>query len=250
MAQLETSMNRAVADLSAEVMAESVVKQELEDKVNTLLQVQADSGKPVEAMQAAMDMLRADLVKKVDHSALSEAMAGISAMLEDSRRDANATLERVKADVSADMHQLKGDSKGTSALLSELTDSIAAMASKEDLNTVKVDILDKVGDLDVKDDLEKLKVNTARKSDVEALKSQQELMMFAEQPTTDFASESDFVKLSSEVKTLQDGLSKFEGAGLDKEQAEGITATFIEDVFDKDILNLSQKSLQRRTSTR
>ena len=110
LAQLETSINRAVADLSAEVMAESVVKQELEDKVNTLLQVQADSGKPVEAMQAAMDMLRADLVKKVDHRALSEAMAGILAMLEDSRRDANATLERVKADVSAEMHQLKDDS--------------------------------------------------------------------------------------------------------------------------------------------
>ena len=241
LAQLENSMNRAVADLSTEVMAESVVKQELEDKVNTLLQVQADSGKPMEAMQAAMDMLRADLIKKVDHSALSEATAGISAILEDSRRDATATLERVKADVSAEMHQLKGDSKGTSALLSELTDSIAAMASKEDLNTVKVDILDKVGDLDVKDDLEKLKVNTARKSDVEALKSQQELMMFAEQPTTNFASESDFVKLSSEVKTLQGGLSKLEGAGLDKAQVEGITATFIEDVFDKDILNLSQK---------
>ncbi len=240
-AQLESSMSQVVSDLSAEIMAESVVKQELEDKVNGLLQEQAASGKPVEAMQAKLDMLQADLLKKVDQSAMSEAMAGVSAKLDDSHRDVNATLERVKAGVSTELQQLKADSSATSALLSELNDSTAAMASKEELNKLQVDILEKVGDLDVKEELEQLRVNTARKSDVEALKSQQELMMFAEQPTTDFASESDFVKLSSDVKVLQDGLSKLEGAGIDKAQVEGITANFIEDVFEKDILNLSQK---------
>ena len=247
-AQLQSSMNQVVSDLSAEIMAESVVKQEIEDKVNGLLQERAAYGKPVEAMQAMqesqalkLDMLQADLVKKVDQSALSEAMAGVSAKLEGSHRDVNATLERVKADISTEMQQLKADSGATSALLSELNDSIAAMASKEELNKLQVDILEKVGDLDVKEELELLKLNTARKSDVEALKSQQELMMFAEQPTTDFASESDFVKLSSDVEALQHGLSKLEGAGIDKAQVEGITANFIEDVFNKDILNLSQK---------
>lgn len=241
MAQLESSMNRVVSDLSAEMMAESVVKQEIEDKVNILLQQQAAADKPIAEIQNDVRRLSQALGEKADGSALTHLAAEVSTKLNANSTDAASAAEQVKSEVSREMHLLKTDSDATATLLSELKDSIGGLASKDSLKELHEEVERQIGDLNFKEHLEDLRKNTAKKSDVEALKSQQELMLFSELPTSNFATDSDMKKLASDLDALQEELAKVEVSAINKAQAESITASFIEDVFEKDVLNLNQK---------
>jgi len=225
MAQLESSMNRVVSDLSAEMMAESVVKQEIEDKVNILLQQQAAADKPIAEIQSDVRRLSQALVEKADSSALTHLAAEVSTKLNANSTDAASAVEQVKSEVSREMHLLKTDSDATATLLSDVRDSIGGLASKDALKELHEDVERQIGDLNFKDHLEDLRNNTAKKSDVEALKSQQELMLFSEQPTAHFATNSDMKKLASDLDALQEDLAKMEVSAIKKAQAESITAS-------------------------